>query len=142
MSPVDIAIVQRKLGIIQRSIQSLDQAELGDLEQYKSDLWLRKGTERLLQEAIEAALDTASHLVVRAGRPAPADFYSSFLELAEVGAIDRELASALAPAAGLRNRLVHEYDDLDDGIVLQSTGKALELLPRFIAQVQAYLQRA
>lgn len=142
MSPFDIAVIQRKLGVIQRAIQALEGADLRDADRYRADLWLRKGTERFLQEAIEASLDAASHLVVRAGRPAPADFYSSFFELAGIGAIDSDLATALAPAAGLRNRLVHEYDDLDDNIILQSTANALELFPRFVAQVQAYLRRS
>lgn len=142
MTPLEVEVVERKLGIIQQAHGALEEAGSIDLARYRADLWRRKGTERLLQEAIEAAIDVCSYLLVRAGRPAPQDFYSSFLDLAGLGAIRAELASALAPAAGLRNRLVHEYDAIDDAIVLKAVETALELLPRFIAQVNEYLARA
>ena len=59
--------------------------------------------------------------------------------LASLGAIDAALAADLAPAAGLRNRLVHEYDEIDDAIVHRSIPKAIDLLPRFVAQIDSYL---
>jgi uncharacterized protein YutE (UPF0331/DUF86 family) len=70
------------------------------------------------------------------------DFYSSFLALAELGALDAKLAKELAPAAGLRNRLVHEYDDLDDARVLAAIDDAHRLLPRFMASVNAWVKKS
>lgn len=105
------------------------------LAEYRKDLWRKKAIERFLQEAIDAAVDCAVHLLARAGRPALPDTYSSFAALAALGVIDDALASALAPATGLRNRLVHEYDAIDDAKVHASVGFAITQLPRFIAQV-------
>lgn len=141
MSPIDHEVLRRKLGVIQSAVLALQEAGPISLEQYRQDLWRRKGTERLLQEAIEAAVDVATHLLVRSGRPAPADAYSSFLDLAAAGVLSAELARAMAPSAGLRNRLVHEYDDLDDALVLRAVQEALTLLPRFVAEVDAGLTR-
>jgi uncharacterized protein YutE (UPF0331/DUF86 family) len=47
----------------------------------------------------------------------------------------------LAPAAGLRNRIVQEYDDLDDGIVLAAVSEARREFPTFIAAVERYLSK-
>ncbi|HJU06141.1 MAG TPA: HepT-like ribonuclease domain-containing protein [Nitrospiraceae bacterium] len=52
----------------------------------------------------------------------------------------RDLAAALAPVAGLRNRLVHEYDAIVDAIVLDAAGKAQELFPQYIAAIETYLK--
>ncbi len=46
-----------------------------------------------------------------------------------------------APSAGLRNRLVHEYEDINPHIVFQSIRMALEIYPEYIQQVQIYLER-
>jgi uncharacterized protein YutE (UPF0331/DUF86 family) len=66
------------------------------------------------------------HLLVQTGRSAPDDLYTSFIALGEAGVLDPAFASRIAPSAGLRNRLVHEYDQIDDAIVLGSVGFALE----------------
>lgn len=55
------------------------------------------------------------------------------------GIVPASLAQALAPATGLRNRLVHECDDLDDAKVHASIAKAVRLLPQFTAAVGRYL---
>ena len=66
---------------------------------------------RLLQEAIEAALDINAHLIAEQGAPVPEDYYGGFLAIGTLGVIHETLARELAPSAGLRNRLVQEYDD-------------------------------
>jgi uncharacterized protein YutE (UPF0331/DUF86 family) len=132
-------VVLRKLASIQRALGELEKVRDLSLDQYRADLWRRKAVERFLQEALEAASDAAAHLLASAGRPAPADYFTAYLDLAELGVLSVELADELAPSAGLRNRLVHEYDDLDDGIVLRSVSRAIELLPRFVAAVLGWL---
>ena len=139
MTQLDVSVVRRKLALIQQALLALETVRALTLEQYQSDLFRKKAIERFLQEAIEAAIDCSSHLVVRAGKPAPADLYSSFLALADLGVIDRALATALAPSAGLRNRLVHEYDTLDDTKVHAAVGTACDQLGQFIAAVEKYV---
>lgn len=50
-----------------------------------------------------------------------------------------ELATRLAPAAGLRNRLVHEYDEIDDGKVLEAVGEARRDFGRYVGSVMDFL---
>ena len=50
------------------------------------------------------------------------------------GVIERKLARDLAPSA-LRNRLVHEYDRLNDAIILHAVSRALALFPNYVAAV-------
>ena len=39
----------------------------------------------------------------------PNNYYGGFVKLGDLGVLPRELSRSLAPSAGLRNRLVHEY---------------------------------
>jgi uncharacterized protein YutE (UPF0331/DUF86 family) len=142
MSPVDAAIVRRKLAHIVASLDGLRPIGRLNVEEYRARFYERKAAERLLQEAIEAALDINAHLIAELGSGIPEEYYGWFLKIGELGIVSPELAGPLAPSAGLRSRLVHEYEALDDTKVLGSIGTLLELYPRYVQAVEAYLTKA
>ena len=78
----------------------------------------------MLQELIEAVLDLNMHLLAQKADKLPDDYYQSFIQLGELGILSQDLAVALAPSAGLRNRLVHEYEAIDDTIVIAAVRQA------------------
>ena len=141
MTEVDADLVRRKIATISRNLDALGAVDGIDLDAYRSDLYRKKGTERLLQETVEAAVDTNLHLVRTTGAATPTDYYESFIALGQAGVIPRDLAERLAPAAGLRNRLVHEYDDIDDEIVLKAVSEARESLREYVAVVERYVTK-
>ena len=139
MTEIDADLVRRKIATISRNLDALAAVDGIALDAYRSDLYRTKGTERLLQETVEAAVDTNLHLLRTTGAAMPTDYYESFISLGQAGIIPQELAERLAPAAGLRNRLVHEYDDIDDKIVLEAVSEARESLREYIAAVERYV---
>lgn len=141
MSPIDAAIVRRKLGHLMTSLDLLRTARTMTIVEYRADVWRRKGIERVLQEAIEAALDVNAHLIAELGMEVPDDYFGGFAKLSELGVLPNELAHALAPSAGLRNRLVHEYDQIDDAKVLTAVGTMVDLYPRYIQAIENHLAR-
>jgi len=120
MSPIDKAIIRRKLAVIIENLNALGPISGMTREEYIQDLYKRKATERLLQELIEAAIDINIHIIVQTGNIAPDDYYRSFIDAGRLKIIQIELAEKLAPSAGLRNRLVHEYDLIEHAIVLDA----------------------
>jgi uncharacterized protein YutE (UPF0331/DUF86 family) len=142
VSPVDAALLRRKLGHIAECLQALRPLAGLSLAEYRARLYERKAAERLLQEAIEAALDVNAHLAAELAAQVPDDYYRGFVTLGELGVLPRDLAERLAPSAGLRNRLVHEYDILDDGRGLASIGRVLDEYPRYVQAIEAYLSGA
>jgi uncharacterized protein YutE (UPF0331/DUF86 family) len=139
MSPVEAALVRRKLATIARNLDDLAPIASLSMEAYRADRFRQKGTERLLQELIEAAVDTNLHLLRAHGAPAPTDYFQSFIQVGRAGIIPALLAEQLAPSSGLRNRLVHEYDRIDDTIVLASVREARERFPDYIAAIERHL---
>lgn len=142
MTPVDIEIIRRKLSTIMENLdlsRPIAGLSFGD---YQKEVYRRKATERMLQIIVEAAVDVCTHLLVGTSHPAPADNYQAFLDLVEKGrAIDLTLAQALAPSAGLRNRLVHGYERIDDRLVFQAVSRTLDIFPRFVQAVSNHLQK-
>jgi uncharacterized protein YutE (UPF0331/DUF86 family) len=139
MSPLDKEIIRRKLAVILENLEALKPIEEFSPDKYLSDIYKRKATERLLQELIEAAIDINTYIIVQEGHNAPEDYYDSFIKLGEVNIISVELAKKLAPSAGLRNRLVHEYDFLDHSLILEAVKTAEQLYPRYVKEVEAYI---
>lgn len=142
MSPVEAALIRRKLGYITSALTALGPLGRLSITEYRQRLYERKAAERLLQEAIEAALDINAHLIAEHGAAVPEDYYGGFLALGTLHIVPEDLARRLAPSAGLRNRLVHEYEAIDDGKVLAAIATMLEIYPQFIEAIEAFLERS
>lgn len=137
---VRVELVERKLEALANYLDELRTLRPTDLQEYQTDLARRRAIERLLQLVVEVATDINTHLAAESGQ-VPDDYFESFWNAARLGAIDDKLARALAPSAGLRNRLVHEYEALDDGQVFASIDRALRLFPVYIRQILTFLER-
>ena len=59
--------------------------------------------------------------------------------LAHLHIISPELATAIEPAAGLRNPLVHRYGDIRLDLLASAIGEMLDLFAQWWAQVAASL---
>ncbi len=141
MSPIEAEIVRRKLAVMIENLKTLEPIKGMNADEYLQDLYKRKATERLLQELIEAAIDINVHMIVATGHTVPDDYYESFIRAGELKIISLDLAQKLAPSAGLRNRLVHEYDRLDHSMVLKAVNMAEELFPQYIKAINDYLSK-
>jgi len=89
VSPVDAAIIRRKLQHIVASIEGLRPLARLSVDEYRARFYERKAAERLLQEAIEAALDINAHLVAELGGEVPDDYYGGFLKIGALGILPR-----------------------------------------------------
>jgi uncharacterized protein YutE (UPF0331/DUF86 family) len=87
--------------------------------------------------AIQECIDLAAHWVADEGWGGPDDAGSAFDLLADRGVIDRETATALRAAAGLRNRIAHGYALLDYERVHREAGAGFTPLRRFLAAIAA-----
>lgn len=52
-----------------------------------------------------------------------------------------DLAKEMAMAAGLRNRIVHEYDDIDPERIFEALPAAVSRIPLYLDHVQRFLQK-
>lgn len=141
MSPLEKEIIVKKLAIIVENLKALEPIKMMTIVEYIEDFYKRKATERLLQELIEAAIDINTHIIVQTGNVVPDDYYGSFIKIGELKVITMELAIKLAPSAGLRNRLVHEYDGLEHRFVLDGVKMAVEFYFDYVEQIEDYISK-
>lgn len=138
---VDRELLTRKLLLIVSDIDALRDIDARGLDAYLASSTDQAVVERRLQRAVGRMIDVNYHLITAAGHAPPTDYHASFLRLAELGVVDAGFARQLARAAGLRNRLVHDYDDLDPVKVFEALGAALNDVPLYVARVREYTSR-
>lgn len=103
-----LASVQADL--LSQAAEKLNQsAELSGLEQ--------SGMLHALQILFENAIGKAKHLLKAAGKPVPVSAYDAFKDLVQADILPSEQQVKWNAIIGLRNRIVHEYLNLDISLV-------------------------
>lgn len=113
---------------------------LNDLLPYKDvsfDEFMKKHyeIERLLELLVMTASDIIFHLISAKGEPVPVSHKAAFLRAGETGIISEGLSKSLALGAGLRNILVHEYEEIDYNLVHKSIPIAIRDFTDFIKEL-------
>ena len=113
-------------------------------ESWKEDL-LRDEKTRLacykaMQEVIEGCMDILS-MILKDEKEIPKDDYSNISLAEKKGLLKSGICNALRELNGLRNRLVHEYNGLDDRIALDSIDELLPKIENFSAWARKWLEK-
>ncbi|MBE3097791.1 MAG: DUF86 domain-containing protein [Planctomycetes bacterium] len=106
---------------------------LGPLEAFKTDRAIRDLSVFYLFLAIQECIDLAAHWVADEGWGAADDAGSAFDILADRGVVERDVATALRAAAGLRYRIAHGYAMLDYERVHREAQAGIPALRSFLA---------
>lgn len=98
--------------------------------------------ERYLERMIGRMIDVNYHLITDAGHAPPRDYYESFTQLAKLRVLPPAFASQIAACAGLRNRIVHEYDDIDPQRVYEGLQTAVRDIPEYLRLVHRHVEES
>jgi uncharacterized protein YutE (UPF0331/DUF86 family) len=136
----DPDVVQRRLRMLADTTQQLVDLGAAPEARLRDDPIVRAATERFLQVAVDLAAEINAHLAVSLRERAPRTMRESFLDAAEAGVLTAELATELAPSAGLRNILVHRYTDVRLDVLAEAVVELPPLLREYVRQVARWLQ--
>ena len=89
-------------------------------DEFDHDPYLRDIVERNLEVAAQACIDIANRIISVEELEKPSDAYGAIEMLGKAGVLPTALARRLAPIAGFRNILVHEYLEIDWDEVLNN----------------------
>lgn len=136
---IDTELVNRKLVMIAEDLARIEPLAARSRDAYLASETDETLAERYLERMIGRMLDVNFHLVVESGEAPPRDYFDSFLALGRLRVLTPELARQLAPCAGLRNRIAHEYDALDPGLVHEALAKAVTDVRDYLAAIRTHL---
>jgi len=141
MKNIEPVIIETRLELIGRYLDHLKKFEGISLDDYLNSFEQQLITERLLQLMTQAAIDINDHILSKLKSGESYTNFDAFTELGKYQIITPELAKQIAPSSGLRNRLVHEYDDIDPNQVFMAISFALQQYPLYVRQINSYLLR-
>lgn len=139
---IDRLLITRKIALILGDLTDVERLARLDRAAFLADRMHQLVAERLLERVIGRMIDINYHILTEREGVPPKDFHESFTKLAKVGVLPVELARAMAPAAGLRNRLAHEYNEIDYQKIHEALGESSANIPRYLEAVQTFVERS
>ena len=80
----------------------------------------------------DEAFDVNAALAYQLGNKIPESNKSTFFELADLKILDRNFAEKIADSAKTRNQLTHDYDKVQDRIMVDDMKKFAEMYKEYI----------
>ncbi|MDH4199594.1 MAG: DUF86 domain-containing protein [Spirochaetia bacterium] len=140
---IRLEFVRRKLQLIADDLSMLLQFRDETLESLTADHIRLAAVERIVERIVMRAVDANEHLISELAtgkeRSSRLAYKDTFLILAEFGIYPENFAEQIAKSAGLRNILVHDYNDIDRKILHGSIRDCLKDYHRYLEYISAYM---
>ncbi len=130
--------IEKRFDELNERLARLESLRSKTRAEYDSDPLLRDIVERNLEVAIQCCIDICHRVIALQNARKPVDNYEGFIILGELGILPADFARQLAPIAGLRNILVHEYLIVDWDQILNHL-QNLNDLSQFSSYVRTWL---
>lgn len=135
--------IRRKLQLIGEDLGRLVRFKDLTLDELLADDIRLAAVERIIERIVMRAVDVNEHLLAERlppdARSTRLTYRDTFLALGDVGVCTPEFAREIAASAGLRNILVHDYNDVDRRILHRSIGSCLRDYKGYVEQVEAFI---
>jgi uncharacterized protein YutE (UPF0331/DUF86 family) len=128
-------VLLRKLTYLRQLLADLAPFEGATLDEVRAEHYT---VERLFELLVMAASDILFHELAERGLT-PDSYRGTFKMAAAQGLLPPDLAGRLQEAAGMRNVIVHLYQEIDYAILQASIAPALRDFGQFIALFEARL---
>lgn len=136
-------LIQRKLALNQQELERLKHFEHLTFDEIAKDPGQYAACERYLERLIGRALDINRHIIAEKGDVTSRvmRYRDTFLTLADLGVYPKAFAVKIAPSAGLRNALVHDYNNIDSAMLKKSIGEAVREYNEYANYILEFLAK-
>ncbi|HZJ84691.1 MAG TPA: DUF86 domain-containing protein [Syntrophomonadaceae bacterium] len=131
-------LINEKLIKLITYINEIKETKPNSFKEYEKNSTKRYALERLIQLVIDLALDINNIILSSNNKPPASDYFNSFIDLIELNILEYDFAYDIAPSAGLRNRLVHEYENINDEIVYESIDKVIAFYSKYVVIINKF----
>ncbi|MCX5973374.1 MAG: DUF86 domain-containing protein [Coprothermobacterota bacterium] len=131
--------IERRVSELCERLSRLAPLRAKPSEEFEQNPYLRDAVERNLQVAVQCCLDICHRIIALEGAPKAVDQYGAILAMGELGVLPPDFARSLAPIAGFRNILVHEYVRIEWSRVYRSL-QEIDALQHFADFIRGWLR--
>jgi len=129
-----------KIRSMKKCVDFLRSYQLAPVKKLEEDYELKSAIERNFQLAIESALDIGEIVISAESFEKPEDYRSVILILGKHNIIPPDFAERFARAVGLRNILVHMYEEVDMGKLHDYMQNNLVDFDEYVKHIARYLE--
>ncbi len=140
---VDKDFINEKLNLITRDIERLKIFSGLAFNEIAKDYIKYSALKNIFMEMIGRAIDINEHIIVEladAKMEIPKSYRETFLALSEIGILPEKFAEEISKSAGFRNAIVHEYNNLDNGIVYKTVDEAIAQYKEYCRRINQFLK--
>lgn len=138
---IDVLLVTPKLSLILQDLPALTQLAEKSLDDYMANPVHEVLAERYLERVIGRMIDINYHFITELGHAPPKDYHESFVMLGTLEILPRQFSREIAFTAGLRTRLIHEYDEIDPRKIHEALQVAVVQIPTYLEAVCQYAEK-
>lgn len=138
--PPEFNGIERRLDELSERLARLEPLREKARAEFDGDAYLRDIVERNLEVAAQCCIDISNRIISLEKAQKPDDYYGAILLMGELGVLPPDFARQLAPIAGFRNILVHQYLSVNWDEVYRHL-QHLDDLARFAELIRDWLRR-
>ncbi len=132
--------IERRLDELNERLARLEPLRHKSRSDFDKDAYLRDIVERNLEIAAQCCIDISNRIISLEKAQKPRDYHEAIIRMGELGVLPSEFARSLAPIAGFRNILVHEYLSVDWDEVYKQL-QNLDELVRYAGFIEEWLRK-
>ena len=126
--PSEFSGIERRLDELNERLARLQPLQNKPRPEFDADPYLRDIVERNLEIAAQCVIDICHRIIALENARKPTDYYEAILIIGELNILPADFARQIAPLAGFRNVLVHEYLGVEWDLVYANLQKLSDLL--------------
>lgn len=133
----------RKVQLIEEDLNKLQPFSDKTIQQIAQSSVEQAAVERYLERIITRAIDINNHMIAELGdvNDVAKTYRETFIKLAKLKVYSEDFAKQIAPSAGLRNALVHEYDTIDYELVEKSIKQAIVEFNQYSGYIMNFIEQ-
>ena len=138
--PINKEMIQTELDRIRYFLKKIDHMQMS-----KADYLRNEDLQHLLafriQQAIEKCIDVATHIVANEAYETIENARTAFEVLGKHQVLSPDLAQRIGKAVGMRNIIVHEYDEINYDLLFETYTHHKSDIEAFVGEAIRYLEK-
>lgn len=134
-------VILSLLKSLREGVELLRPVKSESLEEMTADLIRYNGVIHLMQTSIEHVTDVCAHLLAGSGAEVPDGYREIIQKAGEYEFLPIDFAQRIAPMAGFRNIVVHNYLTVDPALVRKYLQENLGDFEQFIEYIFEYMKK-
>src|SRR3990167_4524637 len=142
---IDKEFLKEKLNLITRDLERLKIFSDFTISQIAEDFIKYLALKNILMEIIGRAIDINEHLISEIAHldmEEPKTYRETFLLLGDLNILQRDFAEEISKSDGLRNAIVHEYNNLDENIIYKTVGEAINQYAKYCNYIFKFIENS